>query len=364
MKITVSSQIEETPRVEQIRGMFDLAPEKTSSHAWDVDLPLTQQSWNIGLIVGPSGCGKSTIARNLWPQQYDAQAATEWSPALSILDGFPSTLPVKDVTALLSSVGFSSPPSWLKPFTALSTGQQFRVSLARMIAQNPNLSVCDEYTSVVDRTVAQIGSAAVAKVIREKNRRFIAITCHEDVEPWLNPDWVYRPAVNEFTWRSLQRRPDITLEVFRCKQQAWKLFAPHHYLSGELATSAVCFMAVYQNRPAAFSSWMQAFSIGPSTKREHRTVCLPDFQGVGIGNTVSNTIASMYAGLDYKVTSTTTHPSMVNHRKRSKDWLMVRAPGLGGAGDSVKHSMTRFTAGFRYVGKPMKKFVAKQLLAQ
>src|SRR5207253_2407197 len=124
-----------------------------------------------------------------------------WSESLSVLDAFPDSLPIKDVVSLLSAVGFSSPPAWLRPFHVLSTGQQFRVTLARLLAEAkvttpasivagqdhasataPNLVVFDEYSSVVDRTVAQIGSAAVSKVIRQRDQQFVAVTCHEDVE--------------------------------------------------------------------------------------------------------------------------------------------------------------------------------------
>src|SRR5205823_3135676 len=116
--------------------------------------------------------------------------------------------------------------------------------------------VCDEYTSVVDRTVAQVGSAAVAKAVRARKLQFIAVTCHEDVEEWLCPDWVYRPAENIFAWRLLRRRPVIELRVVRCQASAWALFAPHHYLSGSLAPSATCFLASWRDRPVAFSAWL------------------------------------------------------------------------------------------------------------
>ena len=107
-------------------------------------------------------------------------------------------------------------------------------SLATETSIGP-MDVVDEFTSVVDRTVAKIGSAAVARTIRKKKLQFVAVSCHEDVEEWLQPDWVYRPAEQRFVWRFLQRRPSIHLEVVRCQASAWPLFAPHHYLSGELA---------------------------------------------------------------------------------------------------------------------------------
>ena len=112
MKITVSSTIEETPRVLQVAGMFDLPPTTQSTLTWDVDLPLSARPWNVGLVVGPSGCGKSTIARQLW----GLTPMPTWPAGVSLLDGFPEGLPIKEVVTLLNAVGFSSPPAWLRPF--------------------------------------------------------------------------------------------------------------------------------------------------------------------------------------------------------------------------------------------------------
>jgi hypothetical protein len=90
--------------------------------------------------------------------------------------------------------------------------------------------VVDEFTSVVDRQVAKIGSHAVQKHIRKCGKKFVAVTCHYDVFEWLQPDWVLEPATMSFQWRSLQRRPDLAIEVSRVDHAAWKLFAPFHYL--------------------------------------------------------------------------------------------------------------------------------------
>ena len=105
------------------------------------------------------------------------------------IDGF-SAGSIKDITAVLTAVGFSSPPSWIKPYRVLSSGERFRCDLARAILEGGDLVVFDEFTSVVDRTVARIGSAAVAKAVRRMGRRFVAISCHYDIAAWLEPDWV------------------------------------------------------------------------------------------------------------------------------------------------------------------------------
>jgi GNAT superfamily N-acetyltransferase len=342
-----------------------LRPPSTSRVEWSVALPLEERPWNIGLIVGPSGSGKSTIARHLWPE-LAACGLASWPADASVLDGFPATMSIKDVTGLLCSVGFSSPPSWLRPYHVLSTGQKFRVALARVLAEQPALAVVDEFTSVVDRTVAQIGSAALAKTVRSRNQKFIAVTCHEDVEAWLQPDWVYRPAENQFSWRLLQRRPAIALQVFRCQASAWELFRHHHYLSHSLAPGAVCFLATCNSRPVAFSAWINQLS-SQGGKREHRTVTLPDFQGVGIGMAVSGFCASLWKALGYRATSTTTHPAFTNARKRSPHWRLVRAPSLGAAHrekrSGIKHAATRLTAGFEYVGPALDPITAHRLLA-
>lgn len=373
MHITLSCPIDETPRVLQVRGLFDLAPERTSRVEWDVEAPIDAAAWSIGLITGPSGCGKSTLARHLFPSPANLWADTlpPWPRGRSVLDGFPEALSVKDITELLGSVGFSSPPAWLRPYEALSTGQRFRCDLARLLAleQTFTVRVFDEYTSVVDRTVAQIGSAAVAKAIRGRGLKFVAVTCHEDVMDWLQPDWVLNPADGTFTRRRLRRRPPIHLEVSRCGSQVWHLFAPHHYLSHALAGGAVCFLATWRERPVAFSSWLPFVGAGPLARREHRTVVLPDYQGVGIGSALSALIASMWKALGYVARSTTTHPGFKKARLRSKDWRLARAPSLAlgkqrGRFKRLKHADTRLTTGWEYVGEAMPHRQAKALLAE
>ncbi len=409
MHIVVETPIDETPRVAQVRGIFDLPAQNRSRLEWRVSLPLEERPWHIGLIVGPSGCGKSTIARRLFPGVRFAlgcdSASAKRKQGAAVVDAFPENMAIKDIVELLSSVGFSSPPAWLRPYQVLSTGQQFRVSLALLLAsaQPGQPVVFDEYTSVVDRTVAQVGSAAVARTVRLRGLQFVAVTCHEDVEPWLQPDWVYRPAENHFTWRRLWRRPAISLDIVRCQASAWPLFAPHHYLSHGLARAAVCFLAswargegradcrfqiadckfedrsipVFQSaicnlksaiasRVVAFSAWLPFAGPGPPTKREHRTVTLPDYQGVGIGNALSDFIASLWKGLGYRAVSTTTHPAMIRSRLRSKNWHMHRPPSLAGGREKsrlgLRHASTRLTAGFAYIGPPLPPAMAWALL--
>ena len=363
-RIVRRSEIARTARVKQLEGMFDLPPSKRAELTWDVSLPIEDKPWQIGLIHGPSGCGKSTIAREVFGDKLIA--GFPWTTGRTVIDDFPENLPVKEVTGLLSAVGFSSPPAWLRPFSALSNGEQFRVTLARALAESPDLAVIDEFTSVVDRTVAKIGSAAVSKAIRSRpNVKFVAVACHDDIVNWLQPDWTFEPHTGAFHWRSLQQRPAIELQVRRVSSRHWREFAHHHYLTASLMTGAECYLATVEGRPAAFAGIITNASEG--CWRESRIVCLPDFQGIGIGNKFSEFLGSVYRGCGCRYMSKTGHPAMIRHRYKSTVWrvitrLSAMTPRPGPKQRATrKTARGRSTAGFEYTGPALAPALAKAI---
>src|SRR5258708_7094177 len=62
--------------------------------------------------------------------------------------------------------------------------------------------------------------------------------------------------------------------------------------------------------------------------REHRTVCLPDFQGLGLGSAMSNFIAAVYRSTNKPYFSPTSHPALIRPRARSPLWRLTRKPGM------------------------------------
>jgi GNAT superfamily N-acetyltransferase len=325
MSLTVSCPVQSSYRVQQIAGMFDVAVAEKTTQTFHFDLPPIESNWHIGCIVGPSGSGKSTIAKHLFRNNY--YSSENWSSDNAVIDGF-GDLPIKNVTKMLTAVGFSSPPGWIKPYAVLSNGEKFRCDLARALLQTGTV-VFDEYTSVVDRSVAQIASAAISKGIKTGRIpcRFVAVTCHYDILDWLEPDWVLDTATGTVS-RRLLRRPDIELGIFRCRSDLWKLFKNHHYLSGTLSKACRCYAALWQNKPVAFCALIPQHGF-ENWFRVSRIVTLPDYQGAGIGSALLDSLAGLYADQHYRFSITASHPSVISHCKRSKHWKAINVMKTG-----------------------------------
>lgn len=308
-------------RVRQVAGMFDLSLADTFGETYSAEVPSLEEDWDIGVIVGPSGSGKTSIARRAFGDAF--YEVGEWPNDRAVVDGF-GERSIKDITSTLTVVGFSSPPGWVKPYQVLSNGERFRCDLAKALLSDTRLVVFDEFTSVVDRTVACVGSAAVAKAVRSGRvkKRFVAVSCHYDIIEWLQPDWVLDMATRSLQRGCLHCRPNITIEIFRCRTSAWKLFARHHYLSSVLPSSATCFLGTWDDTPVAFVAVLPL--VGHKKRdRISRVVTLPDFQGIGIGGGVLNAVASLRVQSGRRVNITTSHPGMMSHLKRSPLWRCV-----------------------------------------
>jgi GNAT superfamily N-acetyltransferase len=323
--ITVKLQtpLRSTFRTEQIAGMFDLPREQLAerlAHTLTAELPEIGGNWTIGAIVGPSGSGKTTLARAAYGNAvYEPR---EWPEGEAIIDCLERSatgdrrsevgdqksgdllVPTSDLRPLtslksllhlLAAVGLASPPSWLRPYHTLSTGERFRAEVARAILQMRNsdcglrneeltaftphaeirtpqfpLLVLDEFTSTLDRTTACTASLAISKYLRSSSStpqseirtpQFIVLSCHTDFLPWLTPDWILdltgnpRSTTNDkgpmtsdqglrpFWPRGSLQRPPLRLVVRRVKQTLWPHFARHHYLTGGLASAATCYAA-------------------------------------------------------------------------------------------------------------------------
>jgi hypothetical protein len=148
IEIEVTCPVFKSFRVQQVAGMFDVPLAARVSERFQVDVPddvlgtgdggcgagdgsseslaprptPPASPWQIGLIVGPSGSGKSTIARAMFGDR--VYRPRQWPTDQAVIDGL-GPRPIKEIVRLFTAVGFSSPPSWIKPYHVLSNGEPF-----------------------------------------------------------------------------------------------------------------------------------------------------------------------------------------------------------------------------------------------
>jgi len=326
VKIVVEGAVSSSTRARQVSSMFDAPPQKKCRIEWDLDLSeMDAAPWNVGLVVGPSGSGKTTVMRHLWGEPREL----EWSGA-GVVDDFAQDLKVADIAAVCQAVGFNTIPAWMRPYAVLSNGEKFRVELARRLLEDGAPVVVDEFTSVVDRQVAQIGSHAVQKYVRRNNKRFVAVGCHYDVIDWLQPDWVLDMATRQLTRRLVQRRPSVECTIGRVPRSAWSMFAPYHYMSANLHQAARCFGLWVGETLAAFAALLHQPIPRGATRpiwRISRAVTLPDYQGMGLVFALTDALGAELLAQGKALRSYPAHPALVRSCAQSPNWRQIRAQG-------------------------------------
>lgn len=279
----------------------------------EIKVPDFPDDFQIGLIVGSSGSGKSTLLERCFGKPEDV----EWDNSKAIISHFASA---EEGSNALGAAGLNSIPSWMKPYKVLSTGERFRADMARMLHNDATI---DEFTSVVNRETAKSCCYSIQKFIRKKKlRRIVFASCHDDIVPWLNPDWVYDTDAGQFYNGRYLQREKLSITIHKCDgRQQWPIFKKHHYLSADLNTSASCYMAETNGRPIGFVACI-AMPSGTTKHawREHRLVVLPDFQGMGIGNALSEAVAQAYIEKGCRYFSKTANPRCGEHRDKSPLW--------------------------------------------
>lgn len=306
MKVTITPDV----ITQKISENFDYEFDGTSTFE-PPKLVLPNEDFQIGLIVGPSGSGKSTLLKMFGHEDFPL-----WEHDKAIASHFGSA---EEAQKKLAAVGFNSIPAWFRPYHVLSTGEQYRADLARRLE---NYAVVDEFTSVVDRPVAKSAANAVSRYIcNEGLHNIVFASCHYDIAEWLNPDWIFDTATGRLLPRGCLHRPNIELELVPCGIEAWSMFSPHHYLTDNINKSAKFWLCLWGTTVVGFGSAI-AFPSGTvkNAFRGHRTVVLPDYQGLGIGVRISDAIAEMYVSQGCRYFSKTVHPRMGEYRNNSPRW--------------------------------------------
>jgi len=136
------------------------------------------------------------------------------------------------------------------------------------------------------------------------------------------------------------------------------MFSKYHYLSHSHNNAARVFIATLNDNVVGFCSVLPFPH--PKVKnhwKEHRTVILPDYQGIGLGHLLSNSIAEILKENGKFFISTSSNPSFINSRKNDNKWVITRvgrtSKGNGKIQNKNKKNSTssnRITVSFKYIG--------------
>jgi len=358
MIIELKNKILNDKYTEYIYNVFDIQNKDESI----VNIPMSLGEartfdWNIGIILGGSGSGKTTILNQIGKikeVKFDLE-----KPLISNFDW----LEPDEATIVLTSMGLSSVPTWLRPFNLLSNGEKYRATLAYMVssAKEGEYILIDEYTSVVDRDVAKAMSFALQKYIRRENKRIILASCHYDILEWLMPDWTCSPQKGGALERCdylRQGRPEISLQVSRVEPDTWNIFKEHHYLTSNCNKGFGYLLFEWQNKPVGIVVYKnQPNGYIQNSFGLSRTVVLPDYQGMGIGSKISEFTAKIIRGENNlnRVFTKTINPALGEYREKSPLWKptsknKVYRSDIKGKNKRYKHTVKRNSYCHEYIG--------------
>lgn len=354
--ITLKSKVIEDEYTDYIKEHFDYSASESL-----VEIPMisdicSKSDWNILVICGSSGSGKSTILRRLGDiYSYD------WDNSIGVISNFKHLSP-KDATMALCAMGLASVPSWVRPYEVLSNGEKHRADLAMAISRSgDDIVFIDEFTSVVDRNSAKAMSNALQKYVRREGKRVVLATCHYDILEWLQPDYIYDLNKGGVLERGdYLRRPQIELQVFRTTHDTWKFFKKHHYMTEDLNKSASCFVFTWNNQLVAFAAVLpQPSGYFQKGVRGSRTVVLPDFQGLGIGSSITDFLGGIYKSGGFRYFTKTVNPKLGEYRNLSDSWKQTAKNGRvirSSQSNMHKNQKTRASYCHEYVGKSIDGF--------
>jgi len=321
MNITLTSKIQNDKYTEYVYDAFDIQNKEETSVTIPMDIDgLNSFEWNVGVIYGGSGSGKSTILKELGgikTIEFDVD-----KPLISNFDW----LEPEEASRVLTSIGLSSVPTWLRPFRLLSNGEQYRAYLAYLVASSKEgeTILVDEYTSVVDRDVAKAMSLALQKYIRREKKKVILASCHFDIMEWVMPDWIYTPLKGG----GLERpdylrlgRPEISLQVSRVEPQTFDFFKKHHYLTESVNRTYIFLLFEWNNKPIGINVIGRHLGKNGGFKvfRESRIVVHPDYQGMGIGSKISEFCGGILKSIGGKFYTKTINPALGIYRNHHTD---------------------------------------------
>lgn len=339
--VRLQCPVDKSFRCTKAANSLDIDAEKKSVHELKVQADI-ESPFNVGLILGSSGSGKTTLAKYIWGQDVFEDLLDAKIP---IINQFPQEMSYDDCASLLSGVGLTSVPCWIRPAYTLSNGQKARAEAALAMATDNRFNAIDEWTSVVDRTVAKVMSHCVQKYARKANKTIVLNSCHYDVVDWLQPDWIIDCNKQTFeNRRSLWQvqREKLKFDVREVDRSTWRYFSKYHYLSDRLPGGKIYTYGLFYGETQigfqCFANYIPTRKGNTPIYHSNRAVIHPDYAGLGLGLKMVNACTRLLVKkFGYEVRATfSSVPLYKSRMKDSKNWKLLEVRRDMGAGKNAK----------------------------
>jgi ABC-type transport system involved in cytochrome c biogenesis ATPase subunit/GNAT superfamily N-acetyltransferase len=220
LTIQYRAKVPSSPRTLAVQEAFGIAPgpaEVTVVRSLSASI----EPGTITLITGASGSGKTTLLRALAGEALIGGTATGTrsipsDAVVGWLEPIDSGAPLVDAIApandvayalhALNLAGLSEAHLFLRPYSALSSGQRYRASLAALIASAANVWVGDEFLSSLDPLTSAVVARQIARHVRKLGIALVVAAPHVDhfvgaLEPdttiTLSSGWAHRVEYRE-----------------------------------------------------------------------------------------------------------------------------------------------------------------------
>lgn len=328
-EVVLESPISNNFRCKMACDSLDIDVKKKSIHKLNIDADI-DSDFNVGLIYGASGSGKTTLAKKIFGENIFQTLLKEDEP---IINQLPEKYTYEECASMLSGIGLNSVPCWVRPVYTLSNGQKARAEAVLLMTSENEITVIDEWTSVVDRNVAKAMSYTLQKYARKQNKKIILLSCHYDVIEWLNPDWLIDCNKQQFIKRKnenffFEQREQIRFDIREVQSSTWKYFSKYHYLSEKLPGGKNYLFGLFINDNQigfqCFSNYVPKKKFEKMIYHSNRTVIHPDYQGFGLGIKLINATSQyMMDNYPFKIMAKFSALPVYKSMIKQKEWKFL-----------------------------------------
>lgn len=321
--VRLVSPVSKSFRCQKAADSLDIDSEKKSVHELRVRADVKTE-FSIGMIIGSSGSGKTTLAKKMFgPDCFDVQ----FDLSKPVIEQFPAEMSYDECAEALLGIGLTSVPCWIRPMYTLSNGQRARAEAALSMCSDKELIILDEWTSVVDRTVAKVMSHCVQKFAKRRNKKIVLLSCHFDIIDWVQPDWVINCNEQTYEDRRLLRQPrteQLRFDIHQVTSESWGFFSKYHYLSDNLPGGKVMFFGLFHGQDQIGFQCYAAYLPGRNDiMYSNRVVIHPDYAGLGLGLRFIDETAKYLAAQNLFVRATFSSIPLYKARMRSRFWRLI-----------------------------------------